>query len=45
MKYTKPTVKTATTNGVQPRGGCFIYSCSQPYKCSTSKGFSCTFFK
>ena len=29
MKYTKPTVKTATTNGVQPRGGCFIYSCSQ----------------
>lgn len=27
MKYTKPTVKTATTNGVQPRGGCFIYSC------------------
>lgn len=44
MKYTKPTVVKSNTEGIKPRGSCFVYSCENSFSCKAAKGFGCTFF-
>ncbi len=48
MKYTKPIVastNTSTIGDIKPLTECFKYTCPQPFKCGSSVGFSCTFYK